>query len=536
MEEDPPQTLSIRCPNCGQRFKVGHELAGRVVECGSCDHRFRVDEESIHRPKKQYPGERKDAQLDRFSRIPKEIAPIPPKFQQVHYAPGAAPSFEGESPLGLLAGSMAIITVLVLLSLILFCNEPGDVFDGTSTSRQIGIAFFGGVVASVLIFLANLKRRKRATILSTLSLVLLICAASFVKKTPPLVKGAKHGEQPHVTSGDAVNDLIQDASGKKSAPQSLEELRADLKIEPLDQEIIRVAASGTHAKVLGVYVDDLKDYDKLLVRDYLVRVTQSDPNTHPYTRTNAYLYVLSDVKTDLQTLAKFCERFAEVEIILEPLNLVRVKLKPDALTEGPMEKLSDLKSDEFYDLNRRELECIDLGRCHRAIRRLASVEPKLFRTDIVRRLQQLLKEGQRDMQSDIAECLDIWAVSGDGTDEAIHQAVDRLEKKQITLPKSMIAYMVHRKDAHVLPILHRLWMESPVDWESLYQEMGSSICTDILRSYETLNISQKYSAINLFTSIGTPEAIPVLTKDRPNLSQELQSMIDTAIKQIKSRQ
>ena len=62
--------LLIRCPSCGQRFKVGEDLRERTVECGGCEHRFRINDEVIVRGRKFYPSERKNPGLNRFHRIP----------------------------------------------------------------------------------------------------------------------------------------------------------------------------------------------------------------------------------------------------------------------------------------------------------------------------------------------------------------------------------------------------------------------------------------------------------------------------------
>ena len=62
--------LLIRCPSCGQRFKVEEDLRERTVECGGCEHRFRINDEVIVRGKRFYPGERKDPRLNRFHRVP----------------------------------------------------------------------------------------------------------------------------------------------------------------------------------------------------------------------------------------------------------------------------------------------------------------------------------------------------------------------------------------------------------------------------------------------------------------------------------
>ncbi len=64
-----PDQLQIRCPKCGQRFKVSDDLRGKLVECGSCEQRFRVNDDVILRSRKFYPGEsKKDGHLDRFTR------------------------------------------------------------------------------------------------------------------------------------------------------------------------------------------------------------------------------------------------------------------------------------------------------------------------------------------------------------------------------------------------------------------------------------------------------------------------------------
>ncbi|MGL5017160.1 MAG: MJ0042-type zinc finger domain-containing protein, partial [Luteolibacter sp.] len=55
--------LLIRCPSCGQRFKVGDDLRDRTVECGGCEHRFRINDDVIARGPKFYPSEGKKGEL-----------------------------------------------------------------------------------------------------------------------------------------------------------------------------------------------------------------------------------------------------------------------------------------------------------------------------------------------------------------------------------------------------------------------------------------------------------------------------------------
>ena len=60
--------LLIRCPSCGQRFKVEDDLRDRTVECGGCEHRFKINDETIVRGRKFYPSEKKPRGLQTFKR------------------------------------------------------------------------------------------------------------------------------------------------------------------------------------------------------------------------------------------------------------------------------------------------------------------------------------------------------------------------------------------------------------------------------------------------------------------------------------
>ena len=125
------EKLAIRCPGCGQRFKVGVELRDRRVECGTCEHRFRVNEEVIVRSKKFYPGERRDRSLDRFSRVPKTIASAQTTFQTVQYSeepPRAA--IEPTSPLRVICGFIAISAAIIVALMLVFGGSAGGVLFG----------------------------------------------------------------------------------------------------------------------------------------------------------------------------------------------------------------------------------------------------------------------------------------------------------------------------------------------------------------------------------------------------------------------
>ncbi|RYD65046.1 MAG: hypothetical protein EOP83_08255, partial [Verrucomicrobiaceae bacterium] len=115
------EKLSIRCPGCSQRFKVGLELRDRMVECGTCEHRFRVNDEVVVRAKKFYPGERRGAALDTFSRVPRTTsAPSQSTFQTIQYAPEPTNrTIETTSPLRLVLGFSAVLIAVVVVFMLI---------------------------------------------------------------------------------------------------------------------------------------------------------------------------------------------------------------------------------------------------------------------------------------------------------------------------------------------------------------------------------------------------------------------------------
>ncbi len=120
--------LLIRCPSCGQRFKVGEDLRGRTVECGGCEHRFRINDEVIVRGKKFYPGERKDSKLNRFQRVPLAMAPEAGGLTPIRYAEAPDPTaFEPASPQRVIAGVIGVVG-MVFMALLLMFGATGVAF------------------------------------------------------------------------------------------------------------------------------------------------------------------------------------------------------------------------------------------------------------------------------------------------------------------------------------------------------------------------------------------------------------------------
>jgi predicted Zn finger-like uncharacterized protein len=151
--------LQIRCPNCGQRFKVSDDLRGKLVECGSCEQRFRVTDEVVLRTRKFYPGESKrDASLDRFARAPLHAAG-PVDFETVSYDPTPdAKSVDPPSMQRIMAGAIGGGPDRLRTPVVPALHRRGGPLGGVSTERRLVLALFIGVIGSSFILYANHRR------------------------------------------------------------------------------------------------------------------------------------------------------------------------------------------------------------------------------------------------------------------------------------------------------------------------------------------------------------------------------------------
>jgi hypothetical protein len=308
--------------------------------------------------------------------------------------------------------------------------------------------------------------------------------------------------------------------------------------EPVAEALV---AYGPEQKVLGktafgVWLRDLREFNKRQVADYLTSSTGASNASWIYPRPpDDFLMVLIDIEDDIDKVAVICKRFGEVTRVYEELHVIEVKVSNESFVQGSPEKLGNPDNPSFYELNRRELESIDLRRVGEAVKRLATAEPKLYRPDIVVRMQELLELGDVEMQSDIATALGVWSETGDGSVEAMRVVAAELMEKDKTVPRPVIAFLVQNKDEQVIPILDQLWAEDSGAWESLYSEMGAPIEDWVVKHFVDGSPILKISAARLLTKVGTAKSLPALRKEKEGSRSEMAVVVGRAIDAIESR-
>ncbi len=522
--------LLIRCPSCGQRFKVGEDLRGRTVECGGCEQRFRINDEVIVRGKKFYPGERKDPSLNRFHRVPLAIPATSAVIPTVQYSdPPDAAIFEPVSPLRIIAGLVGVTGMIFMALFLMFGASRGGALDGMTTGNRLVMAGFTGLIGVTFLVYANPRARTKALVIGLLLTVGLISL--------PLVftegsVAAGPGAAP-VTS--EVGPLSQNAAMGEDSEETAE-LRSIIGTGPLEKEIDRLATEGSTRKAMGLWLRNLREANRLVVRDYILRTTGADPQSHFYPRGGGdFLMVVTGIDLSLEEVAVEVARLGKVERIYPEVSVVKVTVNNDSFRGGPIDKLTDRAHPAFYELNKRELDSIDLQRVSNAVKRLAEAEPKIYRTDITRKLIALLGKEWVDFKADICNALSVWSDQPGPAGEAALRQVGKLMSAKSDIPEPMIALIVKEKTAGVVPVLDQLWRENPTRWESLYGDMGPLAEATLIRRFPATEGRIRHSAVRLLGRVGGPGSVPLLEAAAADADSELKVLIRNALVSIRGR-
>lgn len=525
--ESDSHHLQIRCPSCSQRFKVGSELMGKTVECGACESRFEIEEEVIVRNQKFYPGERDPSALNRFQRVPLTTNP------GIKFTPAGGPQFEKGyiSPItrvSRLRIALGWLGALLILGATYVLASRLPVFIGLSGAVRGLIAVGAGVVGLALIAFANPRTRGRTLAIATVfTLIFLGTPFLLFQKILPPPNEAKH-------TVERTHEIIPEG---KASDDTLEGLRAKIGIEPLEEEIRKLSTGNQRTHAYGVWLRDLSGSDKLAVRDYLVRALKADPTSPIYQRDGRdYLMVLTGVEKPIAEVAEVTKRFARKQVIHQELDVIETEVESRFFMEGPLEKLTDKTSPAFYDLNKRELESIQLDRVQRAVKRLTGAEPNIYREDITRLLIGLLTVPEVDFPGEISAALLVWAEDPATAGDAAAYRLKLMSEVKKQIPQDLVRLLSKGKNVDALPYVRSLWMNDVTRWEPHYSDFGPVAEASVLEVFPNLEGTVLRSAARVLEKVGGKDSIPVLEKARAASNDpELHVQIDSAIKVIKSR-
>lgn len=523
--------LLIRCPSCGQRFKVGDDLRERTVECGGCEHRFRINDDVIVRGRKFYPGERDGHGLNRFQRVPLPGGESLIGVQPIRYSAMPEPAvLEPSSPQRIVAGAIGVAGLIVMALLLMFGASRGGLLDGMVLTDRLLMAGFASLIGSVLLVYGNPRARLKALAVGLLMSAGVVAVPFFFKAGSVPLEHREVGT-PHTPATTA------EAKPQESTEDTtIVALRSRIGTGPLVAEIDRLAKAASGKRAMGLWLRGLSESNKNLVKDYVLRVTGADPSSHPYPRDGGdYLLVVTGVTQSIQELAQLASVLGKTERIYPEISVIEVKVNNDIFVEGSIEKLSKKDDPAFYDLNKRELESIDLDRVKRAVQRIAEAEPKIYRIDITRKLIALLGQDSVDFKDNICKALSVWSEQPGPAGEAALGLVKKLAAKEQPIPPAIIALVVKEKNPAVIPILDELWFKNPMTWESLYGDFGQPAEASVIQRFPGTKGTIRYSAVRILGRVGGADSLPVLAAAATGTDSELRVLVEQAQKSIRTR-
>lgn len=515
------QQIQIRCPKCTQRFRVGPELKGRMVECGACEFRFRVDDDSQIKSRKFYPGEKHRPGLSHYSRQPHSEFSANLPVEVAHYAD--VPDIERFEPTPIskvIVGLVGAITMAITLLILVTGASQEGILSGVTTDRRIVIAAFFAIVGIVMISYANPRARVKATLLAMMGgLGLILTPLWFTEGAKPLV-GTN-------SVAIAVTAPVVTVDGRRK----IADLKAEVLYSPMEKALIEADGQG---HVIGIWMKGIRDSNAALVNAYLLRVSGASDQSHLYPRMNQnYLLVLNRSHKSLEEMAKECERVGEVDAVVPELHLIQVTVDNDQFNELPIAKLSDPEDGAFYQLNYRELLCIDIRRINEALVRLSTAKPVQSRDDIIKRMIELCEISDQEMLANLSRALTVWSDGNDGSPQAVMAAAKAIDAEHDGIPMEAVVFLTKWRHPGVYPILDKMWLREPASWEEVYMKSGSPAGEFIVAHLKEGSNRHRMSAARIAGRVGgenVEKALRALCEETTDL--ELKTSFTNALAAI----
>lgn len=518
--------MNIRCPNCRARFSVPSDFINRVVECGGCETQFKIDDENIIHSKKVYPGEKKDPELNQFRRIPLDAIPAPQGMQTVNYTEFNHPEQLGPAePQRVIAGIFGIAILLLGALLLFLASKPYSPLGGMPLEKKLVVAGFTSLLGFVFLVYANPRARIKASIIGLLLTAGVFAIPIYVKDTSKIPG----------KSGTSILDLDSpEGTGQLADPVAI--LRKRFLTQPLEKEQGRLSDINSNKKAYGVYLTDMLGRNKINARDYLVRETLAGPSSHPYPREdNHYLVVLTDVEMNFDQVSLIADKLGQVTESHPEIDVIVVKVNNELFVAGSADKLNDRNHPSFYELNRLELQSIDLGRVEQAVERLADSDAAILRSDISSLLLTLLKKPSVTFHDSVARALIKWSDDPGPPAEAGLAVLKNYATQGISPPEHLVRLVANHKSTEAIPTMMAVWESNPVIWDKELVKFGPPVEPAVLEKLSSDHAPLRHAAIKMLGQVGTAKSLPMLRQALSEPDPESRVLAERSIQQIESR-
>ncbi|MDX1679639.1 MAG: hypothetical protein R3242_02810 [Akkermansiaceae bacterium] len=519
---DPEQSgeteqFEICCPSCETCFRGQEELRGVLVECGECGHQFEVPEkegQTDPQAEKQTGAQadrqaranrrpERDASRDSFfERIPKVNTPLP-SVSDDHVPDSFASHTKAEfrepaTPLQVMLGVIAVFILVVTTVFLIIGTRHGGALDGVGFDRQLLLAGFASLMAMGMLIYSNPR-----------FWIVAVFAGGGLFALPFALKWLP---QPVGEPSELAADMSPDGEGEEGKKlMTPEQLRDWIGMEPLENERKRLLEKGSSKDVLGLWLLNVESQYVPMIRDYVIRTMEASLDTHEFERENDnYLLVISGTSRDLDALSEVAQALGNVNALHRELGVVEVQVVDDNFKPAPLDKLINEKHADFYQYNLKDLKSIDMQRVEEAVRRLSTAEPILLRSDISSRMLELLESPWFEKKGELCGALLAWAPPDGEAGKVALEEARKLRNRGEEVPREMVALCIQQQTFEVLPLLHELWLEQALAWESLLTQLGPRAEPMVLGSYEDTRGVLRQSASRILGKIGGKDSLQVL--------------------------
>lgn len=508
---------------CRQRFSVPPEFMYRTVECGGCEKQFRITEETVIHSKKVYPGEKKDAELNQFRRIPVDSVSAPRGMQTINYADFNHPVQIGPaSPQRVIAG-ISGVTIILCGALILFlASKPQSPLGGMPLEKKLIFAGFTSLLGFIFLLYANPLARMKAGIYGILLAAGIFTIPFYIKESS-------------IKPNKDLN-IIETIDLLPVAPDPLQTLRERFRTQPIEKEQKLLDAKKINKSTYGIYLTDMLPRNKLNARDYLVRETNAGISSHPYPRNDSdFLVVLTEMEMDFDQVAIIAGKLGKVIDTHPEIKVIVVDVDDKLFEAGSADKLNDKTHPLFYDLNRQELQCIEMGRIEQAVERLADSDAALLRSDISTILIELLDKPGVTFHDSISRALLKWADDPGPAADAALKILRTYTSEKIYPPVNLVQLVANHKNPEAIPTMIAVWESNPATWDKELVKFGPAIESSVLEKITSDQSSLRHTAIKILAEVGTDLSLPELRKALNDKDTETRLLAERAIHQIESR-
>jgi predicted Zn finger-like uncharacterized protein len=522
-------TVRIQCPACQRQFKVNEELKGRTVECGACEKQFEVNDKAIVADRERYfPGDIKRPGLDHYGRAPMSgeasQGQAPVQFATANYNQTAsAAEITPSSPQRLVAGGLGALVQIFFLVILVFGSQENGVFSDMEHEKRIILGGFVAFVGTALIFYGGFHRKKQAA-LTGVALAGLVLGLAIFLPVPKVIESSGPGTE--LVTRPLVNP----------PPEKMTEQVAKIEMgyEPVEKAIKNFGAES----VVALWAPTMTATFHYQIWRFLQRKTGVGARPSFYPRGGGGLIILEGTPLEIPKIEALIQRFGVVEDVYPNLRVIKITIDGKLLLEPSADeerKLNDNSHPAFYAVNQAELEHIDIDRVRDAAQRLGGVEPKMFRSEISKRLVELLEEDDdTNFRSTICNAIVVWSQPNDGAEPAVYKVARELLDTKKEVPRSMIKFLLERKFPEAIALIEILWHDDPSFWEPLLIDAGSEAESAIALYLKDENVSVVRSALLILRRVGTAASLPALREaleDAPEGSERT-LLINNAIQAI----